>query len=311
MENNKESNLKLKKDFGVSDVLVDFLGALFPGLLFSVSIVLTLGSTLSYFIHQLKIIILDQSAGIENIDTYGLFQLFSKSVGNFSFYFLILVLITSYVIGQFLYRKDPKDADSSSFVRVWKKMSDDQKENWVEQIKTNENINGFVVEFPYRFLKKYLVARGLSHLANIIPWDENNFSTRSKTFINLLKIRIQFFHPDKMGDILKNEGHVRLMSSIWHFLKYLKVISIICILIDIGIYIIGLLWTYKTVLYLIIPFLISLFIFLFATLGKKVIESFIHYQRVREVFYVLETAYTTTIDQDEILKNIDYPTSNN
>lgn len=36
MSNEKESNIKLKRDFGVSDVLVDFLGALFPGLLFSV-----------------------------------------------------------------------------------------------------------------------------------------------------------------------------------------------------------------------------------------------------------------------------------
>jgi hypothetical protein len=177
-----------------------------------------------------------------------------------------------------------------------------QIENWVEQLKEGENLNGFVAEFPYRFLKKYLLSRGLKHLADFIPWDENNFSNRSKTFINLLKIRIQFFHPDKMGDILKNEGHVRLMSSIWHLLKYIKFISIICIILNILIFSIGLIWTNETVLYLIIPSLLSTLIFLFGMLGKREIELFIHYQRVREVFYVLETAYTTSITDKDILK---------
>lgn len=85
MSDEKESNFRIKRDFGISDVLVDFLGALFPGLLFSIAIFLTLGSTFSYLIHQLKIIILVENSGIENIDTFGLFQYLSKGVGSFSF----------------------------------------------------------------------------------------------------------------------------------------------------------------------------------------------------------------------------------
>lgn len=303
----KESNFRIKRDFGISDVLVDFLGALFPGLLFSVAIVLTLGSSFSYLIHQLKVIILEMNYGIENIDTFGLFQYFSKGFGSFSFYFLMLILIASYVLGQFLYRKDPKDPDTASFRRVWKKMNKEQQNKWVEQVKSDENISSFIVEFPYRFLKNYLDARGLPHLSKIIPWDENNFSTRSKTFINQLKIRINFFYPDKMGDILKNEGHVRLMSSIWHLLKYLKILSVSCLISNILIFISGLIWTNKTVLFLLIPSFFSLMIYFLGSIGKTVIESFIHYQRVREVFYVLETAYTASIENKEILTNIDYP----
>jgi multisubunit Na+/H+ antiporter MnhG subunit len=188
-------------------------------------------------------------------------------------------------------------------------MSPEQKGKWVEQIMEGEKISTIVVEFPYRFLKTYLTERGLDHLSKIVPWTSSTAATRSKTFINLLKIRIQFFYPDKMGDILKNEGHVRLMSSIWHLFRYLKVLVISCIIM-ISLVIFNELYQKNNAANVSNIQLLNLiylgFLLLFSTLGKMIIETFFHYQRVREVFYVLETAYTTSITNGDIL-SIDEP----
>ena len=75
----------------------------------------------------------------------------------------------------------------------------------------------------------------------------------------------------------------------------------LCLTTNLLTFFIGLYWNYTTIFYFIISAFLSAFIFLFATYGKKIIETFIHYQRVREIFYVLETAYTTTITSKELL----------
>lgn len=296
----KESKFKIKTDLG----LVDFLGALFPGLLFSITIVFTLGSTYFYIIHQLKTILLKANVGIEDLNVFESLRGLFNGIGYVSFYLLILILVVSYVLGSFLFRKDPKYPDTASFKRVFKKMTTEQKSKWVEQYTEDDKKNqDFVIEFPYRNLKAYLDARGLQHLSKFVPWDINNSDTRSKTFINRLKIRIQFFYPDKTGNILKNEGHIRLMSSLWYLCKYLKTLSLLCLTTNLLTFFSGLYlyWNYTTIFYFIISAFISAFILLFATYGKKIIETFIHYQRVREIFYVLETAYTTTITSEALL----------
>lgn len=298
----KKSKHKSRSDLGFSDILVDFLGALFPGLLFSITIVFTLGSTYFYLIHQLKTILLKANIGIEDLNVFESLKGLFNGIGYVSFYLLILILIVSYVLGSFLFRKDPKYPDTASFKRVFKKMTPEQKSKWVEQYtESDAKISNFVIEFPYRNLKGYLDARGLQHLSKFVPWDINNHNNRSKAFINQLKIRIQFFFPDKTGNILKNEGHIRLMSSLWYLCKYLKALSLLCLTTNLLIFFIGLYWNYTTIFYFIISTFLSAFIFLFATYGKIIIETFIHYQRVREIFYVLETAYTTTIPSEKLL----------
>lgn len=302
MTEEKESIFKRKTDLGISDILVDFLGALFPGLLFSITIVFTLGSTYFYLIHQFKTILLKANIDIEDLNIFESLKELSNGIGYISFYLLILILVVSYVLGSFLFRKDPKYPDTASFKRVLKKMTPEQKIKWVEQYTEDDKKNSdFVIEFPYRNLKAYLDARGLQHLSKFVPWDINNPDNRSKAFINRLKIRIHFFYPDKTGNILKNEGHIRLMSSLWYLCNYLKTLSLLCLSINLLTFFIGLYWNYTTILYFIISVFLSAFIFLFAAYGKKIIETFIHYQRVREIFYVLETAYTTTITSEELL----------
>ncbi|ADQ80345.1 hypothetical protein Palpr_2209 [Paludibacter propionicigenes WB4] len=298
---------RFKKNFEISDFLVDFLGALCPGLLFCLAIVLTFGSTSIYLIYQIKALVSIYLPHNENINAYRFLDTFSSFVKGFSFYFALVVLVSSYVLGQFLYRKDPKDADNASYLRILKKENKKNKNwggDWVEHYKIDE-LKNCVVEYPYRYLKSYFEKRGLLHLAKIIPWDETDFTKRSKTFINLLKIRINYYRPDCMGEILKNEGHIRLMSSLWHSLRYIKTISLLCIFANILISLINL----NTIQYLLIPIYCSIVVYIFAKIWKIVIESFYHYQRAREVFFVLETAYIVSLDHNDIFKSINYSSS--
>lgn len=298
------STKPLKRDFGISDFLVDFLGALFPGLLFLTLLLLTLGSTILYFFHQIKLILFMYINNLEDLNILNILENIHKISKYYAFYLLLIVLIVSYIIGQFLYRKDIKEVDTASFIQIWNKMSNEEKEGWVEKMDDNNKSTNFIIEFPYRYLKKYFEHRKLNHLATLIHWDDKDLKARSKTFINTLKIRLQFYHPDKINNIIKNEAHIRLMSSIWHLLKYIKKISLFCVIINLLIFSIGIIWIIKSIPYMLISLFLSTLIFFITLLGKREIESFFHYQRVREIFYVLETAYTASLENEEIFKNI-------
>jgi hypothetical protein len=98
------------------------------------------------------------------------------------------------------------------------------------------------IQFPYSNLKNYLEARNFNHLFPYIKWDsrvilksgekntgeskrdevsEEKDKSRSKSFINQLKTRIHFFYPESTFNIIKNEAHIRLASSMWYASKYI------------------------------------------------------------------------------------------
>lgn len=153
-------------------------------------------------------------------------------------------------------------------------------------------VNEDEVQFPYNNLKEYLLRRGRKDLAAMVEWDYDTPDARSKTFINSYKIYLQFNYPERCGTINKNEAHVRLTSSMWYA-------SIALIrLAWIGTALIVL--TFPLALHIshlkpdvgqltIYPFLMNICLFYFANRTKKNSEKFLHYQRVREIFYVLET----------------------
>ena len=84
---------------------------------------------------------------------------------------------------------------------------------------------GVDASFPYPNLREYLIRRGLSHLAEFVPWCAKNktLDHRTKVVINILKTRIRatYVYPI-IQDIVRNEGHIRLMTSIWHVALYLR-----------------------------------------------------------------------------------------
>ncbi len=131
----------------------------------------------------------------------------------------------------------------------------------------------------------------------MIPWkgkDEKTHSRRTKAFINLIKIRLEFDFPEKCGNITRNEAHIRLMSSMWYMSCYLQRIEILSFLLSIGALVVGgicyLPWI-EVCAYCWSPLICSTFIIIGMWLMRLIIEKFLHYQRVREIVYVLETAY--------------------
>ena len=54
-------------------------------------------------------------------------------------------------------------------------------------------------------------------MAKIVPRKgEKGLDHRTKMFLNILKIRLQLAAADKCGEIVRNEAHVRMMSSVWY-----------------------------------------------------------------------------------------------
>ena len=174
-------------------------------------------------------------------------------------------------------------------------------------------------EFPYSHLYRYLEHRGLRHLLPLAPWgrpsggeDETTREAciaRSKNFINILKIRLHFYFPDKCGAIARNEAHVRLMSSTWYMARQLT----LPVLAALTITLVGIAVAIQhgmvskrpaLVALLAISALFAVGVGIAASLAVKSIEKVLHYQRVREVVWVLETAYTAFRANPEVLSDI-------
>ncbi len=174
------------------------------------------------------------------------------------------------------------------------------------------------VEYPYLYLPDYLKKRGLDYLLVFINWKDNE-DFRSKTYINILKMRIMFHQPEKMGNIIRNEAHIRLASSAWYVANILIILSQLGFLFFIFgffVYINPLSFEdFKSIDTLIgtleqaLPHLISFkpwvylnvfigpgLVFFISKYSIRSIKKFFLYQRLREIVYVLETAYTAFVN---------------
>jgi hypothetical protein len=169
-------------------------------------------------------------------------------------------------------------------------------------------------EFPYPKLRSYLERRRLDHLASMVSWDAGGAAEikspyrRSKNYINILKIRLAYHHPEHSGQIVRNEAHVRLMSSSWYMSRAVLNLSLVVLLFN------GARLLYRWLIgrpeladvfnrdlhFLLIPGAVGLIAFWV----KRSVEKFLHYQRVREVIFVLETAYTAFRSHPEDIQDI-------
>jgi hypothetical protein len=239
----------------------------------------------------------------------------------------LLILALSYVLGFICSRRDPKIPDQKSIAHIlrkdWKSIDravvqprlqkDIDEKAELDQIYGKpvlrllnfRRIHRFTKglaksggEFPYSHLSEYLTARGLDHLACHVPWKgtNNEISKRSKMFVNVLKIRIQQRNQRRSGEIIRNEAHVRMMSSVWFAAQELQWVccGLALLLAVDSLYPGG--WkppfrfdprisSFGGVLAALVALLIA------ATLLRVAIVRFLHYQRVREIVYVLETAH--------------------
>ena len=143
--------------------------------------------------------------------------------------------------------------------------------------------------FPYVYYYKYLLKRNLSSYLDEVTWNADH--SRSKNVINNYKIEIQMFAPEGYALVRRNESHIRMSSSTWHMAQPLKLLlSIVSLakfislfICDEGICIKFNNMEYKQFVLFLIPFCILLFL----VYVQRRITHFIHYQRMREVFYTI------------------------
>lgn len=138
---------------------------------------------------------------------------------------------------------------------------------------------------------------GLDHLAEWVPWQGKKPETwkyRTKMFINQIKIRLQYLVPERCKDIVRNEAHVRLATSVWYSTRWIM-----------GLCVLGIIMLASALVripttgfdhLLSSAICANVLILAFAIYLKRQIENFIHYLRVREIVYVLETAHFATLN---------------
>jgi hypothetical protein len=296
--NNKPVQHSTDGWWSLRDFLVDLFGSLVPGILFIFVGFVAIAWPARFVLQKVQAVT-DSNRLMEQVYQFG---------STFRFELAIFLVVASYVAGHFLYRQDPKAPDRASYRRVSKTFSDGDKRGWVVQALPDRPDDEVDVQFPYRFLKEYLVERELHHLARLVPWsgtDEESYRKRTKSFINFLKIRLFFHFPDRGGQLTRNEAHVRLMSSIWYAARTLTWMALASMTIAVvAAYLFsvpGVGWEWGRLTGAVLSSSVVLVLVLWA---RRVIERFLHYQRVREVLFVLETAFVAARERPEILDDL-------
>lgn len=270
--------------------IVEFLGILVPGVIFIFALI---PGAIFPLASLLEVI------GRDSVNSTLLLKKLFDHLISPGFGTLFILMVFSYVVGHLFFRQDPKIPDEHSFVRVKDTIKEEGPvrlgENEKQFNTRNHRPNTYNLEFPYRYLKEYLHDRGMYHLAKMIPWSGNDPETyrlRTKHFINVLKVRLEFLFPYQYLRIQRNEAHVRLMSSMWYCGKTLIWVAVTGSVLGLlttgaAIFVSKSVWPIPYVSSVIAP----LVVFTLSLLLKRYIESFLHYQRIREIVFILETAY--------------------
>lgn len=158
-------------------------------------------------------------------------------------------------------------------------------------------------DFPYISYYKYLLKRRETELLKYVNWNTTNERTKNK--LNKYKIRIQMFASNAYSIPNKNESHVRMAASSWYVAKTMQVIAVAMLVvtaIPIGIEVLGappLTWEHVGEVLLrffrpgmamqnyVIAFCFPLCILIILRKISTKVELFIHYQRLREIYYAL------------------------
>ena len=166
------------------------------------------------------------------------------------------------------------------------------KETYLEAINPNAG-------YPYPNLSNYLKHRKKDNLAKYVTWpdDEEKYDAKSKLAINDFKALIMQFGSDKQqSGLARNEAHIRLLTSIWYGMLYLKRVLLLITFV----------WVAGVLLQKNIPSRMSFIIFhdfsyslivglltMITAVSwiKSGIESSLHYVRTREVVLILESVF--------------------
>lgn len=265
----------------VREFIVDVLGSLVPGVTF----LAMLGP--AFLIPCLSLVRVLEGTGVAA-------PLFGPSIHGFvtsyRFEILIIYVAISYAVGHIFFRQDPKTPDRKSYLRI--------REAALRAGKEYDGPADEDCEFPYYNLYDYLKRRGFDHLLGLVRWSKSTTEEsgrRSKHFINILKVRLEFLFPNRYGRIARNEAHIRLNSSAWYVSRSLMKIATLGIFLGVTAIVIvaastGDVWPVQNLRPAVFPVLVLGA----AAWSKRRIERVLHYQRVRETVFLLETAYTAS-----------------
>ncbi len=226
------------------------------------------------------------------------------------------IVIISYTFGAVLYRKDPNVPDKISAYRQWRNASAEERKRLAVQFDDYDCSlegrckncfldffafyisPGFVASrkkvegYPYSYLRQYLLKRGMGHLIGFVPWckhvDGGAENQRSKVTVNALKTIIKMYGNGNFNlDLLRNEGHIRMLTSLWHVMKISRIFLLACLALVSLIYLKVLPWNEVNPKLLLGAVVLLIIMFR----SKHSIEIALHYVRSREIVTVLEQAY--------------------
>lgn len=297
MDGNKDKP-RVDLDGSIRDFIlpiVEFLGILVPGMVFIFALFPAVVIPIATVLRLVEDTDVRLPIASESLVT----TILSPSMGT-----IFLLAVFSYVFGHMFFRQDPKTPDQHSFNKVNGDELGEEKgpvrlcekeQEYNKNHKPHPLPNVHNLEFPYRYLHEYLTDRGMHHLAEMVHWKGNSPSTyilRTKHFINVIKVRLEFLFPYQYLRIQRNEAHVRLMSSVWYASNSLIVASIIGVSIGAtclaaNIYTSNVILPNLYVSSIVYPAVVLII----AIYSKSNIESFLHYQRIREIVFILESAY--------------------
>ncbi len=274
--------------------IIDLLGITVPGML----ILLILSLSLAVPFLAVVSVIGESSDAISVASIWESMSSFYEAAKVLLWLGLILI---SYIVGYIIRLSTPDYLDKVSAERVVEEWEDDldhadgespQEDKWPYQ---GESDN----KFPYFHFRDYLVARGFGeNLAKLATWGNQKVAPdvgkRSKTIINMMKLDIAIKKPDLAAIIESNEAHIRLMSGTWIILTKCVPFALVGLATSI-LSVIGAMSSVKDLAYSPIISIASILVESILLLGmlwsKNQIEISFHYQRVRELTYILGCAY--------------------
>ena len=183
------------------------------------------------------------------------------------------------------------------------------------------------VDYPYSYLKNYLQKSGLDDLANFVTWDTSS-KKGTKAFTTEIVSELNENNYCGMKNIKKRAAHIRFMNSVYHsqWNLFFCALTVFCSVFSILAFRFGFLWlvdfkqdpgfTFENDKFLFIVdkafdyivrvvdyeelfviLCISAIYMLFYIITRRFVLGNFHYQRIREIVYLLQAKKHITSPQ--------------
>ena len=234
----------------LQEFYLEFFGTLIPGILaVTATILLGIG-----FYHCVT----------GDADTIRAFcEILWRSFGG-----IVVFLTISYMMGAIAYRRNPKIPDAVSAYSQWQTAESCQFKEASERLSVRFNKKSirpqcicdwlrFIfnrakwifdhadenIDYPYPLMRRYLLCRGLSHLAAYVPWctgaKDGLNGMCSKHYVNIIKQRIRNSgRANLIIDMVRNESHVRMLGSHWYILTYIQRLVVVAFMLAIAFFLV-------------------------------------------------------------------------